>query len=133
MGTIDAFSVAQRKPNVRKAKLENSFYNIVNGETISTHERLSVRYAATDNQLPTVPDSETGENDLGTIIDPARTALFGGIAVIPIIRRSGRCGLASTLFEILSFQPMCMKAQVSVWSLTRKVSYSFPASWWSLH
>jgi acyl-CoA reductase-like NAD-dependent aldehyde dehydrogenase len=70
--------------------------------------------------------SHLGEHDSRTITDPRRIAIFGSIAVRPIVRKSGRYGLASTLFEILSFQPTRMKTQVSVWSLARKASYSFP-------
>jgi hypothetical protein len=54
---------------------------------------------------------ELGEDDSRTITDPGRIALFGSIAVVPIIRNPERYGLARTLFEILSFQPTRMKTQ----------------------
>jgi hypothetical protein len=41
--------------------------------------------------------------------DPERIALFGSIALVPVSCRPGRYGLASTLFEILSFRPVRMK------------------------
>jgi hypothetical protein len=68
---------------------------------------------------------ELGEDDSRTISDPGRIALLGSIAVVPIIRKPGRYGLARTLFEILSFQPTRIKTQVLVWSLARKASYTF--------
>jgi acyl-CoA reductase-like NAD-dependent aldehyde dehydrogenase len=55
-----------------------------------------------------------------------KSAVFGSIALGPITWNPGRYGLARTLFEILSFQPGSMRAQVLVWSLARKASYSFP-------
>ena len=51
---------------------------------------------------------------------------FGSIALVPINWKPGRYGLARTLFEILSFQPVRMRTQVLVWSLARKASYTFP-------
>jgi len=67
-----------------------------------------------------------GEYDSRTITDSGRIALFGSTAVIPVIRKPGRYGLASTLFEILSFLPTRIKTQVLVWSLARKASYTLP-------
>jgi acyl-CoA reductase-like NAD-dependent aldehyde dehydrogenase len=58
--------------------------------------------------------------------NPKKSAIFGSIAFEPISWEPGRYGLARTLFEILSFQPASMRAQVLVWSLARKASYSFP-------
>jgi hypothetical protein len=43
MDTIDALSVdTERSENLKKAKLENGYYNIVDGEKVSTSKRLSV-------------------------------------------------------------------------------------------
>jgi acyl-CoA reductase-like NAD-dependent aldehyde dehydrogenase len=61
-----------------------------------------------------------------TKTSPEERAVFGRIALVPITWEPGRSGLARTLFEILSFQPASMRAQVLVWSLARKASYSFP-------
>jgi aldehyde dehydrogenase (NAD+) len=58
--------------------------------------------------------------------DPEKAALFGSIALVPVNWNSGRYGLASTLFEILSFRPVRMKTEVLVWSVARKASYTFP-------
>jgi acyl-CoA reductase-like NAD-dependent aldehyde dehydrogenase len=58
--------------------------------------------------------------------DAGRNSLFGRIALIPIIREAGRHGLASMLFNILSFQPTRIISQVLVWSLTRRASYTCP-------
>jgi hypothetical protein len=57
---------------------------------------------------------ELGEDDSRTVSDPGRIALLGSIAVVPIIRKPGRYGLARMLFQILSFQPTRMKTQVFV-------------------
>ena len=67
-------------------------------------------------------------NNLGAVVaaDPEKLALFGSIALVPVNCKSGRYGLASTLFEILSFRPVRMKTQVLVWSLARKASYTLP-------
>jgi acyl-CoA reductase-like NAD-dependent aldehyde dehydrogenase len=58
--------------------------------------------------------------------NPEKNAVFGRIVLAPINWKPGRYGLARTLFEILSFEPANMRAQVVVWSLARKASYSFP-------
>ena len=71
---------------------------------------------------------ELGGNDsrVVTDTDPEKSALFGSIALVPINCKPGRYGLASTLFEILSFRPVRLRTQVLVWSLARKASYTFP-------
>jgi len=65
-----------------------------------------------------------GGKDSRAVADtyPENTTLFGRVALVPINCKPGRYGLARTLFEILSFQPMRMKTQVLVWSLARKAS-----------
>ena len=57
--------------------------------------------------------------------DPEKAALFGSIALFPVNWNLGRYGLASTLFELLSFQPVLIRTQVLVWRLARKASYDF--------
>ena len=71
---------------------------------------------------------ELGGNDSRAVTDtdPEKIALFGSIALVPVNCKPGRYGLASTLFEILSFRPVRMRTQVLVWSLARKASYTFP-------
>jgi hypothetical protein len=57
MGTIDALSVdAERNDELKKAKLENGFYNIIDGERVSASNRLSVINPATGKHLATVSD-----------------------------------------------------------------------------
>jgi acyl-CoA reductase-like NAD-dependent aldehyde dehydrogenase len=70
---------------------------------------------------------ELGESDSRAVTDtdPERIARFGSIALVPFNCKQGRYGLASTLFEILSFRPVRMRTQVLVWSLARKASYTF--------
>ena len=70
---------------------------------------------------------ELGESDSRAITDPERIALLGSVALVPLIRRPGRYGLARTLFEIFSFRPGCMKTQVLLWSLARRASDSLPS------
>jgi hypothetical protein len=65
------------------------------------------------------------ESFAGTVGLGKDNSMVGTIEVVPVNRQPGRSGLASTLFEILSFQPTRMKTQVLVWSLARKASYHF--------
>ncbi len=65
-------------------------------------------------------------HDASTSDDPEKIALFGSVALVPVNWKPGRYGLASTLFEILSFRPVRMRTQVLVWSLARKASNTFP-------
>ena len=71
---------------------------------------------------------ELGGNDSRAVTDtdPEKIALFGRTVLVPVNCKPGRYGLASTLFEILSFRPVRMRTQVLVWSLARKASYTFP-------
>jgi acyl-CoA reductase-like NAD-dependent aldehyde dehydrogenase len=71
---------------------------------------------------------ELGGNDSRTVADAdsEKISIFGSIELVPVNWKPGRYGLASTLFEILSFRPVRMKTQVLVWSLARKASYTFP-------
>ena len=70
---------------------------------------------------------ERGGHGPGTVPDGVteKAALFGGIALVPVNWNPGRYGLASTLFELLSFQPVRIRTQVLVWRLARKASYDF--------
>jgi delta 1-pyrroline-5-carboxylate dehydrogenase len=71
---------------------------------------------------------ELGRNDSRAVAngDPEKIGIFGSVVLVPVNWESGRYGLASTLFEILSFWPVRMRTQVLVWSLARKASYTFP-------
>jgi acyl-CoA reductase-like NAD-dependent aldehyde dehydrogenase len=71
---------------------------------------------------------EVGGNDSRPVAnaDPEKIAIFGSFTLVPVNWKPGRYGLASTLFEILSFRPVHMRTQVLVWSLARKASYTFP-------
>jgi hypothetical protein len=66
---------------------------------------------------------ELGGNNSRAVADadPGKIALFGSMALVPVSWKPERHGLASTLFEILSFQPVRMRTQV----LARKASYDF--------
>ena len=52
MNTFDAVSVdAERNEKLKKAKPEDSFYNVIDGEKVSSSKRLSVINPATGEQL----------------------------------------------------------------------------------
>ena len=85
MHTIDPLSVgAERDDNLKKAKLENGFYNIVDGGKVSTSKRLSVINPATGKRLATVPDVDRAL--LNKAISDARNA-FSGWGAVPFGRR----------------------------------------------
>jgi hypothetical protein len=57
MDTIDAISVdVETNDKLEKAKLEDGFYNIIDGERASASKTLSVVNPATGKQLAAVPD-----------------------------------------------------------------------------
>jgi hypothetical protein len=69
-----------------------------------------------------IRSNEKGERSL-EVTDPD----FGWN--LPVILSFGKVFPALlTLFEILSFERTGIRAQVLVWSLARKASYSFPRS-----
>jgi succinate-semialdehyde dehydrogenase / glutarate-semialdehyde dehydrogenase len=85
MNTIDRLSVdAERNDNLKKARLENGFYNIINGEKVSTSKRLSVFNPATGKHLAAVPDVDRAL--LKKAISDARNAFSGWVA-FPFGRR----------------------------------------------
>ena len=94
--------------------------------TRSTNIGKPVLESAADTLEPVT--LELGGNDSPSVAyaDPEKIALFGSIELVPVHWKPGRYGLASTLFEILSFRPVRMRTQVLVWSLARKASYTFP-------
>jgi hypothetical protein len=60
MHTIDALSVdAERNDKLKKAKLENGFYNIIDGQKVSASKRLSVINPATGK--PPAADTANGD------------------------------------------------------------------------
>ena len=96
MDTIDALFVdAGRNDNLKQAKLENGFYNIVDGEKVAASKRLYVINPATGKQLAAVPDVDRAL--LNKAISDARNALAGWGAV-PFGRR--KAILASLLNTI---------------------------------
>ena len=85
MHTIDALSVgAERNDNLKKAKLENGFYNIIDGEKVAARKRLPVISPATGKQLAGVPDVDHAL--LNKAISDARNA-FSGWGAVPFGRR----------------------------------------------
>jgi hypothetical protein len=93
--------------------------------TRSTNIGKPLSQSATGTLRPAT--MELGGNDSKAVADndPAKIALFGRVALVPVNCKPGRYGLASTLFEILSFRPVRMRTQVLVWSLARKASKTF--------
>jgi len=96
MDTIDVLSVdAARNDNLNKAKLENGFYNIIDGEKVAASKRLSVINPVTGKQLAAVPDVDRAS--LNKAISDARNA-FSGWGAVPFGRR--KAILASLLNKI---------------------------------
>ncbi|MBV9878083.1 MAG: aldehyde dehydrogenase family protein [Verrucomicrobia bacterium] len=85
----------------------------------------SANIAALGLAQPT-PAGKLESSTSGLVPDAGGNPLLGRIALLPIIREAGRHGLASMLFNILSFQPTRIISQVLVWSLTRRASYTCP-------
>jgi acyl-CoA reductase-like NAD-dependent aldehyde dehydrogenase len=94
--------------------------------TRSTNPREGLSESAVATLRPAM--LKPAENDTKAVadVDPEKAALFGSVALVPVNCKPGRDGLASTLFEILSFRPVRMRTQILVWSLARKASYAFP-------
>ena len=96
MDRIDVLSVdAARNDNLKKAKLENGLYNIIDGEKVSASKRLSVVNPATGKQLAAVPDVD--RTLLNKAISAAGNA-FSGWGAVPFGRR--KAILASLLNKI---------------------------------
>ena len=127
MNTIDARPVdTERNDNLKKAKLEHGFYSVIDGKKAAASKSLPVINPATGKQLAVTLELAGNDSRAVTDTDPEKIALFGSIVLVPVNCKPGRYGLASTLFEILSFRPVRMRTQVLVWSLARKASYTFP-------
>jgi acyl-CoA reductase-like NAD-dependent aldehyde dehydrogenase len=94
--------------------------------TRSTNIRKPVLESAAGTLKPVTLGLGVNDSRAVTDTDPQKIALLGRIALVPVNCKPGRHGLASTLFEILSFRPVRMRTQVLVWSLARKASYTFP-------
>jgi aldehyde dehydrogenase (NAD+) len=120
-------------------------FNFVTGSndlgfgTTSVPEFDLTRFTRSANRVDPAAESTSGAlapEEGESITDPGkigsgvtrllRNKLFGSIETIQATRKPGRHGLASALFEILSFRPTRMKTQVLVWRLARKASYTFP-------
>jgi len=96
MDTIDATSVdAERNDNFKKAKLENGFCSIIDGEKVAASKILSVINPINGKQLAAVPDLD--RTQLNKAISDARNA-FSGWGVVPFGRR--KAILASLLNKI---------------------------------
>jgi acyl-CoA reductase-like NAD-dependent aldehyde dehydrogenase len=96
MDTIDVLSMdAERNDNSRKARLENGFYNIIDGEKVAASKKLSVINPVTGKQLAAVPDVDRAL--LNKAISDARNA-FSGWDAVPFERR--KAILASLLNKI---------------------------------
>jgi acyl-CoA reductase-like NAD-dependent aldehyde dehydrogenase len=61
--------------NLKKAKLENGFFNIIDGEEVSASKRLSVVNPATGKRLAAIPDVDHAL--LNKAISAARNAFPG--------------------------------------------------------
>jgi acyl-CoA reductase-like NAD-dependent aldehyde dehydrogenase len=87
MDTIDALSVdAEGDDKLKKAKLENSFYNIIDGEGESSNKKPSVFNSAAGKQLSAVPYVHRAL--LNKAISDARVASSGWGAVPFVCRKA---------------------------------------------
>lgn len=94
--TLNAISVDEEiSDKLKKAKLENGFYNLIDGERVSAGKTLSVVNPATGNQLAIVPDIDRVL--LNKAVNAARKA-FSGWRAVPFSQR--RAILTSLLDKI---------------------------------
>jgi delta 1-pyrroline-5-carboxylate dehydrogenase len=94
--TMNAISVdVEISDGLEKAKLENGFYNLIDGERVSAGKTLSVVNPATGNALAIVPDIDRVL--LNKAVSAARKA-FSGWRAVPFSER--RAMLASLLDKI---------------------------------
>lgn len=96
--------------------------------TRSTNIRGGSSESAATPRRPATLDPAENDSKAVADIDPEKAALFGSVALVQVNCKPGRDGLASTLFEILSFRPVRIRTQILVWSLARKASYAFPVA-----
>ena len=83
--TMNAISVdVEISDKLKKAKLENGFYNLIDGERVSAGKTLSVVNPATGNQLAMVPDIDRVL--LNKAVSTARKA-FSGWRAVPFSQR----------------------------------------------
>ena len=93
---MNAISVdVEISDKLKKAKLENDFYNLIDGERVSAGKTLSVVNPATGNQLAMVPDIDRVL--LNKAVSTARKA-FSGWRAVPFSQR--RAILTSLLDKI---------------------------------
>jgi acyl-CoA reductase-like NAD-dependent aldehyde dehydrogenase len=94
--TMNAISVdVEISDKLKKAKLEDGFYNLIDGERVSAGKTLSVVNPATGNQLAMVPDIDRVL--LNKAVSAARKA-FSGWRAVPFSQR--RAMLTSLLDKI---------------------------------
>jgi delta 1-pyrroline-5-carboxylate dehydrogenase len=78
--TVNAISVdGEISDKLKTAKLENGFYNLIDGERVSARKTLSVVNPATGKQLAIVPDVDRALLD--EAVRAARKAFSGWRAV----------------------------------------------------
>src|SRR5580704_6875112 len=95
--TMNAISVDEEiSDQLKKAKLENGFYNLIDGERASAGKTLSVVNPATGNQLAIVPDID--RELLNKAVNAARKA-FSGWRAVPF---SERRAIWTSLLEKIS-------------------------------
>jgi hypothetical protein len=90
-----AFAHVETNVSLKQAKLENGFYNIIDGARVSAGKTLSVINPATGQHLAAVPDVDRAL--LNKAINDARNA-FSGWGAVPFKRR--KAILASLLNKI---------------------------------
>jgi hypothetical protein len=77
-GTMNTISLdIETNDKLKKAKLENGFYNVIDGERVSAGKTLSVVNPATGNQLAMVPNIDRVL--LNKAVSAARKHFQGGV------------------------------------------------------
>src|SRR5246127_5252520 len=83
--TMNAISVdVEISDKLKKAKLENGFYNLIDGEKVSTGKTLSVVNPSTGKRLASVPDIDRALLD--EAVNAAQKA-FSGWREVPFSQR----------------------------------------------
>jgi delta 1-pyrroline-5-carboxylate dehydrogenase len=89
IGTMNAISVdVETNDKLKKAKLENGFYNLIDGEKVSAGKTLSVVNPSTGKRLASVPDIDRALLD--EAVNAARKAFSGWRANRQPLRALGR-------------------------------------------
>jgi acyl-CoA reductase-like NAD-dependent aldehyde dehydrogenase len=88
---------AETNDKLKKAKLENGFYNIIDGERVSARNTLCVVNPATGKQLAIVPDVDRAQLD--ETVSAAQKAFSGRRAVSISERKAKLTGMLNRISD----------------------------------